>query len=296
MKLRTALQLGRVSNLPTVWTNTLTGVVVAGASEFSSSLAFGAGLGVMLLAFSLFYVGGMFLNDAFDAKFDAATRPERPIPSGVVSPAQVFRYGFGMLVAAIALLAWVGFGFAPRVGAGPALAGLGLAATITLYDWNHKKNWFSPVVMGLCRVLVLVAAGLCVTAKPDPALWVAAVLMLCYLIGLTYVAKQENLGRVENLWPLIFLAAPVGYGAWLATQQRFVTLFGLLFCAWLLVALWLLRRRAKGDIPRAVVSLIAGISLLDAMLIAGAGSQALASVALLGFGVTLIFQRYVSGT
>ena len=32
MKLRTALRLGRVSNLPTVWSNTLAGAVLAGAS------------------------------------------------------------------------------------------------------------------------------------------------------------------------------------------------------------------------------------------------------------------------
>jgi 4-hydroxybenzoate polyprenyltransferase len=72
--------------------------------------------------------------------------------------------------------------------------------------------------------------------------------------------------------------------------------FWLLFTGWMLVALWFLRRRRKGDIPRAVVSLIAGISLLDALLIAGAGSLALAGVALAGIGVTLFFQRYISGT
>ncbi len=290
MKLQTALQLGRVSNLPTVWTNTLAGVVLAGGSVSAG------GFSVMLLAFSLFYVGGMFLNDAFDAKFDATTRPERPIPRGVVSAAQVYRWGFGMMAAAIVLLGWVGLGFEPRVGAAPALAGLLLAATITLYDWNHKKNLFSPVVMGLCRVLVLVAAGLCVTATPGAPLWIGAALMLCYLIGLTYVAKQENLGQVENLWPLIFLAAPVTYGVWLVAQTPGVAVFWLLFCGWMLVALRLLRRRAKGDIPRAVVSLIAGISLLDAMLIAGTGALGLALLALLGFAVTLFFQRYISGT
>lgn len=290
MNLQTALQLGRVSNLPTVWTNALAGVVLAGGSVS------GLGFGVMLLAFSLFYVGGMFLNDAFDAKFDATTRPERPIPRGAVNVRQVYRWGFAMLAAAIVLLGWIGFGFAPGVGAAPAIAGLGLAATITLYDWNHKKNLFSPVVMGLCRVLVLVAAGLCVTSAPGAPLWIAAALMLCYLIGLTYVAKQENLGQVKNLWPLLFLAAPLAYGVWLVAQNPGVVVFWLLFCGWMLVALWLLRRRAKGDIPRAVVSLIAGISLLDAMLIAGTGALGLAALALLGFGVTLFFQRYISGT
>jgi len=282
VKLRTALRLGRVSNLPTAWTNTLAGAVLAGAGGFGAQFA------LMLLAFSLFYTGGMFLNDAFDAGFDAAQRPERPIPSGEVTMREVFGWGYGMMAAGLVLLAWI--------GVAPALAGLALAVAITYYDWNHKGNVLSPVVMGICRVLVYVAAGLCITLALPDALWIGAALMLCYLIGLTYVAKQENLGSVENLWPLLFLAAPVAYGAWLALSQPAVGLFWLLFSGWMLVALWFLRRRRKGDIPRAVVSLIAGISLLDALLIAGTGSVALAVLALAGFGVTLFFQRYISGT
>ena len=120
--------------------------------------------------------------------------------------------------------------------------------------------------------------------------------MLCYLIGLTYVAKQENLAQVSNLWPLLFLAAPAAYGAWLALGNFALVPFWLLFCAWALVALWYLRRRQRGDIPRAVVSLIAGIALLDAVLIAGSGSLALALLAVAGFALTLFFQRYISGT
>jgi len=282
VKLRTALQLGRVSNLPTVWTNTLAGAVLAGASGYGAKFA------VMLLAFSLFYTGGMFLNDAFDAGFDAVQRPERPIPSGEIGARAVFAWGFGQMAGGVALLAL--FGIAP------ALAGVTLATAITFYDWHHKKNLFGPAVMGLCRVLIYIGAGLCISLALPERLWIGAALMLCYLIGLTYVAKQENLGRVENLWPLAFLAAPVGYGAWLAAAQFAVAPFWLLFTGWMLVALWFLRRRRKGDIPRAVVSLIAGISLLDALLIAGTGSAALAALALAGLGVTLFFQRYISGT
>ena len=36
-------------------------------------------------------------------------------------------------------------------------------------------------------------------------------MLLCYLIGLTYVAKQETLGEVRNLWPLLFLGVPLVY-------------------------------------------------------------------------------------
>lgn len=290
MNLQTALKLGRVSNLPTVWTNTLAGSVLVGTREFGPELV------VMLVAFSLFYAGGMFLNDAFDAEFDAVERPERPIPSGQISRREVFRCGFGLMAAGIALLAWLGFAFEPRTGPWPALGGLALAGVIAFYDWNHKKNPLSPVVMGLCRALVYVGAGLCYMVELPSGLWIGAVLMLCYLIGLTTIAKQENLGKVENLWPLLFLAAPVLYGAWLVTVHGMVVLFWLLFCGWVLVALWFLRRRRRGDIPRAVVSLIAGISLLDAVLIAGSGSTTLAVLALAGFGITLFFQRYISGT
>jgi 4-hydroxybenzoate polyprenyltransferase len=282
VKLGTALRLGRVSNLPTVWTNALAGALLAGAGGFGAEFA------LVLLAFSLFYTGGMFLNDAFDAPFDAVHRPERPIPSGEIGAREVFACGYGMMSLGTVILAW--FGIAP------ALAGLTLAVAITFYDWHHKLNVFGPVVMGLCRVLVYVGAALCITLELPSALWIGAALMLCYLIGLTYIAKQENLGKVENLWPLLFLAAPVAYGAWLAASQAVVGGFWLLFTGWMLVALWYLRRRRKGDIPRAVVSLIAGISLLDALLIAGTGAPALAILALAGFGVTLLFQRYIAGT
>lgn len=96
MSLSVALRLGRVSNLPTVWSNSLTGIVLAGGDPRDPRSGF------LLLAFTLFYVAGMFLNDAFDRNIDAVERPERPIPSGQVSSNTVFVAGFAMLVAALA--------------------------------------------------------------------------------------------------------------------------------------------------------------------------------------------------
>ena len=285
-----ALKLGRVSNLPTVWTNVLAALVLAGGAVLElRSLP-------LLLALSLFYVGGMYLNDAFDAEVDAAERPERPIPSGQVTRRSVFLLGFAMLGAGVAILAAIGLA-APSGGSlWPAAAGLALAASIVLYDWHHKANPLSPLIMGLCRVLVYVTAGLCVAVSLPSDLLIGAGLLLCYLIGLTYVAKQENLGRIENLWPLLFLAAPVLYGASLVPAQPLTAVYWLVFVGWMLVALYFVRRRQPGDIPRAVVSLIAGIALLDAMLVAAAGAPGLAVFGLAGFALTLALQRYVSGT
>jgi hypothetical protein len=289
MTWQVALRLGRVSNLPTVWTNTLTGIVLAGGA-----LAGPATL-PLLIALSLFYVGGMYLNDAFDAKVDAIERPERPIPSGAISARTVFAAGFAMLALGVLLLLWTGYGLAGGTGPWPALAGLALAGAIVLYDSYHKDNPLSPALMGLCRVLVYLAAGVAVAHPLPGALWLAALLLLCYLIGLTYVAKQENLGEVKNLWPLLFLAAPVVFALVHAPASPTSAVMFVLFALWVGVALWFLRRRQPGDVPRAVVSLIAGIALLDAVLIA-AGAAGIAWLAVAGFLLTLGLQRLVAGT
>ena len=62
--MRTFLVLGRVSNVPTVWTNCLAGWLLAGGGEWTRFAWLCAGA-------TLVYLGGMFLNDAFDAEFDA---------------------------------------------------------------------------------------------------------------------------------------------------------------------------------------------------------------------------------
>lgn len=290
MKLSTALKLGRVSNLPTVWTNVFTGMALAGGVAVDPRLV------ILLLSLSLFYVGGMFLNDAFDSGFDARARPERPIPSGLVSAGLVYAVGFGMLAAGLVLLAWVGYGFEPFTQWRPLLAGAGLAAAIVFYNWHHKENPLGPLVMGACRFLVYLSAGFAVASVLPGDVYVAAAVLLCYLIGLTYAAKKEHLGTLDNFWPLAFLAVPVVYGIYLALARPAAFLPLLIFAGWMLFALKLLRRRAKGDVPRAVVSLIAGIALLDATILAGFGNWALAVLAVGAFALTLFLQRWVSGT
>jgi 4-hydroxybenzoate polyprenyltransferase len=286
---RDHLLLGRVSNLPTVWTNTLAGATLAGTDVGRGRLA------LLGLAFSLLYTGGMYLNDAFDRESDARERPERPIPSGRIGARAVFAIGFGLLAAGVLGVAAAAAGGAGGGGGAVASAGL-LAGVITAYDAWHKANPLSPVVMGLCRVLVYVTAALAVAGLVGWAVWGGAGVLLCYLIGLTYVAKQENLTEVRHLWPLAFLAAPFLYvwPALLPVGATSVLYVG--FLAWVVYAVTWLVRRAGRDIRRAVVSLIAGISLLDALLMAGAGDPWRGAWAVAGFLLTLALQRWVPGT
>jgi hypothetical protein len=284
----TALRLGRVSNLPTVWTNVLAGVALAGVSPWQwATVPAAAGV-------SLAYVGGMFLNDAFDRDIDAEQRPSRPIPSGAVAANTVFAAGFVLLLGAVAVLLMAARGFS-QPPQGVVLAGLALAGAVVAYSWHHKANPLSPAVMGACRLLAYLAAGLAAAAALSRPLLGAALVSCCYLLGLTYAAKGERGSNARRVWPLLFLAAPVGYGAVFAEGVTGRALLALLV-AWIGGALWLLRRRRPGDVGRAVVALIAGIALLDALFLAVAGWPGAAPAAIGCFLATLTLQRWISGT
>ncbi len=285
MSWRTHLRLGRVSNLPTVWTNVLAGAMLSGARPGAATLVLLAG------SLSLFYIGGMYLNDAFDHRIDRRERPNRPIPAGEISAAAVFRIGGAMLAAGWLLLIPAATG-SP---AGALAAGGALAAVIVLYNAWHKNNPLSPLLMGTTRALVYLAAALAAAGRLPLAVLGGAALLLAYLIGLTYAAKQETLARIANLWPLALLAVPFVGTAPVALRGALGAVLYLGFAAWVGWSLRLLFRVGP-SIGRAVVSLIAGISLLDALLIASAGEGALALAAVFGFAATLAMQRHVPGT
>ena len=231
---RIALRLGRVSNVPTVWTNVAAGMALAGAA-FDPQVFVTLGLAV-----SLYYVGGMYLNDAFDARWDAQHRPERPIPAGHVRRATVFAAGFGMLAAATLLVAL-------RVPGRAALyASLVLAGLIVLYDLSHKGNPLSPLVMALCRVAVYVLAAFAVAPPPpSPAVYIGAGALFLYLVFLSTLARKETL---------------------------------------------------HPKLPKMIGSLVAGIALLDAGVLAFTGHLVAAALAVGAFFLTRFFQRSIPGS
>ena len=220
------LRLSRVSNLPTVWSNVLAGIVVAGSQAVSGEAV------RLASAVSLMYTGGMFLNDAFDVPYDSIHRRDRPIVIGAVARGEVFAVGFSLLVVGVLTL-----------GLSNAAAwGLALAAAIVFYDWQHKQNAFGPFVMGSCRGLVYCVAA-SATGRIGPGVIVAAILLTLYVVAITWIAKIAG-QRAGVLIPL----------------------------------------------------LVAGISLVDAVVILVAGGGAAALIAGAAFVATLALQRVVAGT
>ena len=278
---RTALRLGRVSNLPTVWSNVVAASALAGGGSVASIITTAA-------AISLMYVAGMFLNDAFDRDVDAQERPERPIPAGEVTADVVFVVGSSLLIVGIVGLA--------TLSQEAGLAGLALGAAIILYNWHHKANPVAPFVMGLCRALVYVAAALAVTRNLSAEVLLPALSLLAYVAALTFAARLENVDRVASLWPLPMLAAPavvaLAHGAYSVLAVLIIAM--LAACAVRVTTL--LRRRGPGDVSRGVALLIAAISLNDALFVTTTDVQYAPLACLVCFGLTFVLQRYVPAT
>ncbi len=225
---RAYLLLARVSNLPTVWTNVLAGTIVSGAAFSRPAVT------RVAFAVSLLYTAGMFLNDAFDRRFDAQFRPDRPIPAGDVTVGETFACGWALLLGGVAAMA--------GQPAAAVVWSVLLAGAIVYYDYRHKRDPFGPVAMGICRGLVYCVAA-AAAATVTPAVVVAAVMLTMYVVALTWIAKRVG--------------------------QR---------AGWLIPVL------------------VAGISIVDAVVIASSGAPRLAGFALLGFVLTLLLQRVVPGT
>lgn len=283
MRLSTALRLGRVSNLPTVSSNVLAGLALSGAGLYPAGP-----IAVACLCASLLYVGGMFLNDAFDAEVDARERPERPIPSGLARRGEVFAYGAGMLLVGVVLAATL------TLGSG-ALA-LATAAVVVAYDVVHKRTGFAPLLMGLCRVgLYWVAAF--VVASPDvPRVSLGSLVLCAYVVALTYAAARENSTALVRIGPLVGLYAPV-----FVVGPRLHSLLGfgclLVFVLATVRNNLRVRTRQPVHIRAGIGGLIAGISLLDAVWLAALDAPTPAVlVALAAFLLTLTLQRFVAGT
>ena len=278
---RVALRLGRVSNVPTVWSNVIAATAIAGGAPWRLVV-------IVALAVSLFYVAGMFLNDAFDRDIDARERPERPIPAGLATPTFVFAAGFALMGAGALMLGSIN----RETGA----AGIALAVAIVAYDWYHKGNPLGPFLMALCRSLVYVVAGAAVGASPSPHLLLAALVIGAYVTGLTFTARLEASDRIGQLWPVMLLAAPVLYTipqidlSWPAVLA-FAALLG---CCYVLTRILL--DRHPGWVPRVVGLLIAGISVNDALLSTIVGADRAVLLCLACFVLTLVLQRYVPGT
>ena len=279
-QLRALLDLGRVSNLPTVWSNCLAGWWLGGGENFGK-------LPLLLLGVSALCTGGMFLNAAFDADFDRHRHPERPVPSGAISLAAVWNWGWAWLALGLLCLTILG----KTTG---ALA-IVLAICIVIYDAAHKAFTASPWLMGVCRFWVYAIAGstgaLGLNGWP---IW-CGVALAFYAAGLGWVAQREGFRKPIPYWPLALLAAPILLAGLMdAGESRLPGVWlSLVLVLWLAYCTRTIFQPGEANVPRIVSGLLAGIVFVDWLAVAPECPHELSCVFLILFGATLGLQRFV---
>jgi 4-hydroxybenzoate polyprenyltransferase len=214
--LRLWFDLARAGNFPSVWSNVLAALVLS-ATLLGAWPAPGL-LVLTLVAGSLAYAGGTTLNDVFDAGFDRKHRPERAIPRGLIKRTTAGWVG--------ALQLAVGLGLLVYAGASP-FAAAGLAATILLYDWLHKRWTGSVLLMAGCRVMLAVTISTLPGHVMSRAFVAWIVALFIYIVVLSLLARREyhpgapaeKLGKIVRKMlafiPFVDAVVLLVIGAWL---------------------------------------------------------------------------------
>jgi 4-hydroxybenzoate polyprenyltransferase len=169
------------------------GDVVAGAA---AGAALGPGTAGLAAASVCLYWAGMAANDWADREVDRVERPERPIPSGRVTPGAALGLAAGLTAAALA-----GAGLAGgRRALGTAVP---LAAAVWAYDLSAKAGPAGPAVMATCRGLnVLLGASPARRRRALPA----ALTVAAHTYTVTALSRHEVHGCARRV-PAATLAA-----------------------------------------------------------------------------------------
>ncbi len=257
------LKLARPANLPTAAADILAGVAISGSI---ADLQIGPNLGLtiisLVLASVFLYAGGVVLNDVFDVGIDRVERPERPIPSGLISLRSARVFGSILLLLGVVL----GFLVHPISGA----VAFALALMIILYDAVLKKfNFWGPLNMGLCRGLNLILGMSLLGAITH---WYFAFVPLVYIFAITLISRGEVHGNNKRhlIWAGILYALVIvsvngmvlKYTDALVYTIPFQLVFAFMVYRPLLKAY---RINSPEHIKKAVISGVLSLILLDAV-------------------------------
>lgn len=294
------LAIGRVANLPTVWSNVVVGFLIASSVTHGIRFPDPSFCGdldhllILLVATTCAYLFGTFLNDWKDSEFDRENRPERAIPSGRWSRTSIGLFALFLGSASLGGFAYLGLALTHLL---VPILGVALLASILVYTYIHKKTPMAIVPMGLCRSLLYLLGFFSIsspvvfnlslspsisdrlTGNQFLVLLLMSMGILSYVAGLTLAARFES--RPEQmrvprafLWFLIFLPFLTHTWWWIWQRPPFlvgwhlaipVLLCLLPFLAWTTRALFVLKK----SIPDFVSRALAGLCLLDLLAYAG---------------------------
>ncbi len=201
--LKPYLELCRISNLPTVWINTLAAYIISGGLFPGEDISVAAGHVLM-------YCGGMAMNDWLDLDLDSRHRPDRPIPSGRISAddARITWVSFFTLALCIFFAAggYVAF-----------CAALILLLFIITYNLGHRFSPLAVIPMAGCRFMIYIITGIAAAGNTNILLLFLATFQFGYVLLLTLIARREKgLGETVSKVPWLLAGMPLLDGLALA--------------------------------------------------------------------------------
>jgi 4-hydroxybenzoate polyprenyltransferase len=209
------IRLMRLANVVTAVADVLAGIAISGYFAVNTDY-----WPVILLCISTMglYSGGIIFNDVFDAGLDAIERPERPIPSGLVSRKEATL--FGIFFFAIGLIAAAMFQLISFI-----MAVLIVVACLTYNRWAKHYAVWGPLNMGLCRGLNLLL-GVSILVPQLMQWWYLAFIPVIYIASITVISRGEVHGGNKKM--LAF-----------AALLYMIVVFSILVVSWSMQHIWL---------------------------------------------------------
>jgi 4-hydroxybenzoate polyprenyltransferase len=270
-KARAYLQLVRPPNLFTAAADVVAGFLFIGGGWQQIDRVILLSLCSMCL-----YAAGVTLNDARDVERDRVDRPERPIPSGRVTPPAALHLIFWLFVAGLVCAA--------MISSRQVAVAVALVAAILLYNSPLKATPVAPAVMGLCRALNL-TLGMTALDNPITVVHLLPIaVMWLYITAVTAFARTEarpsNRGRLAaaTVGASLAVASLAGLCAILPTPSwHFLLPVAALTATIALIGARAARTGTPRDVQRAVTAMIVLLIAFDAC-IATAGRGLIAGV------------------
>jgi 4-hydroxybenzoate polyprenyltransferase len=195
------LRIMRPANIVTSVADILAGIAISGILSSGFSIPW---ISILYLSLSTvcLYGGGIVFNDVFDADLDKIERPERAIPSGIISLQNATIFGSLLLLAGIGL-----------AGINSLTSGL-LAVLVAIFALLYNKfgkhhSFFGPLNMGLCRGFNLLL-GLSIVPEMLYSHYYLAIIPVIYIFSITMTSRGEvHGGKTKNLYIAAMLYAIV---------------------------------------------------------------------------------------
>ncbi|MDQ6814449.1 MAG: UbiA-like protein EboC [Bacteroidota bacterium] len=267
----------RPANITTSIADVLAGVAISGFFLHGVFHDFNF-LPVLLLCLSTagLYGGGVVFNDVFDARLDRMERPERPIPSGLISVTEAATLG--------TLLLAVGIMLAFLVNLTSGLLAVSVALCALVYDrWGKHYHFLGPINMGLCRGLNLLL-GISIVYASLQETWYLGFIPIIYIASITMISRGEvHGGSKSTLYNGAFLYAIVIACILYFSFVRQTILYALIF---LLPFVWMIfkpllaaiKEPVGRNIGKAVKAGVLALILMNAAWAAAFGQLAVAVV------------------